>query len=135
MINIDEIRSMQEAGVKAENAKKDAWREERRKLTEEKIPYFEGKIKEAAGRGEGSWTADREIWESEGGYDWVFLKRYFEGLGFFVSMTYDECDYLWFTVAWNDKEIEKLREDLRYYEKCEAKNVGKKKGFFSKLFG
>ena len=135
MINIDEIRSMQEAGVKAENAKKVAWREERRKRTEERIPYFEGKIKEAAGHGEGSWTADSEICEGKNGYDWVFLKRYFEGLGFFVSMTYDECDYIWFTVAWSEKETEKLREDIRYYEKCQSENAGKKKGFFSKLFG
>lgn len=134
MINIDEIRSMQEAGVKAENAKKVARREERRKRTEEKIPYFEGKIKEAAGRGEGSWTADREIWEADG-YDWAFLKHYFEGLGFLVSMTYDECDYLWFTVAWSEKEIERLREDIEYQKNYVDIANSATKGFFSKLFG
>lgn len=134
MINIDEIRNIQQAGIDAENAKDAKKREERRKRTEAKIPYFEEKIKKAAERGDGYWEADREIWEAEGGYDWKFLKHYFEGLGFFVSMTYDEYDYVWFRVAWDEKEIERLRDDLSYYEKWQ-KNAGKKKGFFSKLFG
>ena len=134
MINIDEIRDMQKAGVDVEKAKRAAEHEERRKRTEARIPYFEGKIKMAAERGEGYWEADREIWEVEGGYDWKFLKHHFEGLGFFVSMTYDEYDYVWFRVAWDEKEIKRLRDDLGYYEQWQ-KNAGKKKGFFSRLFG
>ena len=111
MIDIDEIRNMQEVGVK--NAD---WHEERRKRTKEKIPYFEGKIKEAAERGEGCWTVECEMWKSESGYDWVFLKHYFEGIGFFVSFTHMGNDYLWFTVAWDEKKIKKLRGDFIFYE-------------------
>lgn len=137
MIGIDEIRSMQEAGVKAENAKKAAWREERRKQTEEMIPYFEGKIKEAAEHGEGYWYTDDT--DDAGDIDWDFLKQYFENLGFFVSITSDEYCTLYFDVAWDEKEIERLRDNLCSYEKWRknyvdiAKNATK--GFFSKLFG
>jgi len=138
MISIDEIRSMQKSGIDAENAKRAAWREERRKRTEEKIPYFEGKIKEAAEHGRGYWYTDDA--NDADDIDWDFLKHYFENLGFFVSITSDEYCTLYFDVAWDEKEIERLCDDFSRYERWRknyvaiAKNAGKKKGFFSKLF-
>jgi len=108
MINIDEIRNIQQDGIDSENAKK------------------------AAERGDGSWTADREIWEAKGGYDWAFLKRYFEGIGFFVSMTYDEYDYVCFVVAWDEKEIRRLRDNEILFEKVDSYDWTRSK-FYNKL--
>ena len=116
MINIDEIRDMQKAGVDAKNAKDAAEREERRKRTEAKIPYFEEEIKKAAERGDGYWRVP-EGWND---YDWSFLKCYFESLGFYAAMTTDDCGYIWLRIVWDEKDAKRIRDEIILYEKMDS---------------